>query len=124
MSNFKVGEEVVCVKQHSWGSLQVGESYIVGDIHECPRCRLSLVHIGHSVQELGGKKEICFCKYELSRSIMWYNSDKFRRLAHNSAHDEILDKYPQTEEKLDGEEIKVPEREETPKWHQPITLVR
>ncbi len=44
----------------------------------------------------------------------WYKSSRFRRTARNSAHEEILDKYLQTEEKLDGEEIKVPERVKNP----------
>lgn len=99
MSNFSIGEEVVCVKAHSQGLLKVGKIYTVEDTGGC--CKPTVCVLPSPVARLGQTR--CYaCGY--SDGKLWIASYLFRRKAQQSAHEEVLEKFKVEEERYDGEE--------------------
>lgn len=93
--NFSVGEKVVCIKNHSLGYVIAGQEYIVDGVQTCV-CGQEDVKIITGRAYPGGVSN-CHCGHLYSDND-WYNSKLFRRKLYNSAHDEIIEKYPLTEE--------------------------
>jgi hypothetical protein len=53
-----VGQEVVCIKDHSRGIVREGEMYTVQDVAETPCCQTVLIDIG---KRHGSKIIMCTC---------------------------------------------------------------
>ena len=102
MSNFRVGEEVVCVSKTISHGTKVGHTYTVTAKCVCG-CGEKLIQteIGLQSSYQRTKCSSCGTFYE---GVQWYKEDRFRRIVRNSVYEELLDKFPLEEEKLDGEE--------------------
>lgn len=49
MSNFKIGDKVICVREHSRGWVTKGKEYIIDGFSCCPNCNQALVFLkGHN----------------------------------------------------------------------------
>ena len=78
---FKIGQQVVCVKQHSQGILEVNKIYTVLNIYKCNCGRIAfdvdiLNHYNTSTT--------CDCMKTIEpKTIWWINSKLFRPLEYN-----------------------------------------
>lgn len=96
--NFEIGEEVICIKNHSQGCVLVGEEYIVESARTCS-CGLDKIMVITN-RTSGYRASRCTRCGHRRLDTGWFDSILFRRKAteYNSAHDEIIEKYPLTEE--------------------------
>ena len=104
--NFKVGQKVVCVKDHSMGIVKKGQIFKVWDTEYC--C-MPCIDIGIDINsEVLGTK----CKYcgHISFKNM-LDSRLFAPLKTDTCHNEILEKFKSPEEQPDI--IQIPHEEET-----------
>ena len=77
MSNFYVGQKVVCIRDHSQGYVKAGHAYTIGAQRNCLRCGIHQVDVG--VRREG--MFLCVCnRLEPSSPIAWINAELFRPL--------------------------------------------
>ena len=71
--NFRIGQEVVCIKDHSQGIIKKGQTFIIKDIwlREC--CGYLVVDIGIKSNK-GGCKCKCGQAYSLFSNIWWISA--------------------------------------------------
>lgn len=99
MTNFKVGQKVVCVKPHSQGFFKTGQIFTIKNIciYEC--CKK--VHLEFSDFNSGFSRTYCNCDNSMIGD--WFDANLFRPLTYASSTSEILAKFPLTEEMADVE---------------------
>ena len=107
--NFEIGQKVVCVDVSGVTSLVEGATYTIIGINKCVcGCLQLLVHSGSTAECTK-----CACKTEtpIIGGDSWQRSTRFRPLEYDSAHEEILEKYPLTEE-IPDVPVKEPQKTE------------
>ena len=103
MSNFSIGEKVVFVEKAfaGQGDLTLNKIYTVTRKQNC-MCGIEMIGVAEARR--GYARYYCSdCGYKYWYTN-WYYSCMFRRLCQGEIMDELLDKFPLEEEKLDGEE--------------------
>ena len=91
--NFKIGQEVVCVKSHSQGIVKAGELYIIKDLKLCASCKTLDIDVGiiNPTTHTG-----CFCGKTFKSKASWFNYSLFKPLdeLYNKELNEIFSKQP------------------------------
>jgi len=95
--NFKIGEKIVCIKQHSKNILTVNKIYNVIDVRYCVRCGTQKVDIGILLNPDKNHTR-CRCSERITSPVWWLASYLFVPLEYQTCHDELLET---VEEKLD-----------------------
>lgn len=88
MSNFRVGQRVICIKSHSMGIFKKGQIFVVASINNTPCCNaLGLdvsIHTNH-------ENIICTCGAEYKNDNHW-GAELFRPIDElsNITYDEVM----------------------------------
>lgn len=101
--NFNIGEKVVFIDKNylKLNNLKLNQVYTVLRTQTCS-CGKEMI----GLVETNGIYTNYFCGYckHMYYNISWFASYMFRKLSQKEIHDEILNKFTQTKEKLDGKE--------------------
>lgn len=95
--NFKIGQEVVCIKSHSQGAVKEGEIYTIEDLNLCPKCKELDLHVG--IYNTSFLVE-CTCGHLDDTVISWLHHSLFKPLDElyneelNEELNEIFSKQP------------------------------
>lgn len=65
---FKVGQKVICIKQHSQGILTVGAEYIIQDINKCVTCPMVALYVGIHHEK---SKDGVWCNCGTTTDVGW-----------------------------------------------------
>jgi len=101
--NFNIGDEVVCVKNHSCGIVLKGKIYIIFQIGQCICGNSLLMVTSPECPSPTGNTHCTNCERTIIGSP-WLASKLFRKIQNQFAHKEILKEFKTQEEKLDGKE--------------------
>ena len=103
--NFKVGQKVVCVKDHSMGIVKKGQIFTVLDTENC--C-VQCIDVGVDIDSKYIGTRCRFCGHLSFKNMLF--SRLFRPLQTDTCHDEILEKFKSPEEQPDI--VQIPHEEE------------
>ncbi len=78
---FEIGDEVLCIKTHSWGFVIEGRSYVVKDMKLSSCCKTLLLDVGAYNSTNGMTCHKCNMDHHYRDNVAWLNCKLFVKLS-------------------------------------------
>ena len=82
---FKVGDEIICIKDHSRKLVRNGEVFTVKGFTRNPCCGSTIVDVGISDSTPHTTCYSCLCDYEKPKGGYWFAAYIFRKIEKSSS---------------------------------------